>query len=89
MSGDILSVGRRKYRYRRHGLYAKNGKTPRVLIEAAGHCTMPVEVQHETKIDFGKEAAYRGTSPEVLFGRVLDVIARDDLFAAVLDTSEG
>jgi len=72
------------HRYRQHGLNGRH-RHNKALIANEGECTRPVEVRRNTMTDFGKEAAYRKISTEALVGKVLDAIAADDLFAAVLD----
>ena len=57
----------------------------RALVAGPGECTRPVEIRRKTVEAFGHEAAYRRISTETLVGRLLDHIAEDDLFAAVLD----
>lgn len=57
----------------------------RALVAQRGECTRPIDVRRNTLSDFGREAAYRGLHTEQLVAKVLDAVAEDDLFAAVLD----
>lgn len=70
--------------YRSDGLYSRH-RHNRALVATEGECTRPVEVRRTTMTDFGLEAAHRKISTEALVGKVLDAVATDDLFAAVLD----
>jgi hypothetical protein len=47
---------------------------------------LPVPVSAETQLKFTREAVMRGQSPLDLAARCLEVIAKDDLFSAVIDT---
>lgn len=57
----------------------------RALVAGPGECTRPVEIRRKTIEAVGHEAAYRRITAEALVGKLLDNIAEDDLFAAVLD----
>lgn len=86
MSGehrDFSKRGQPRGTQRRGGLYRKH-RANRVLVISEGECTTPVEIKRATTRQIGLEAAYRGMSPQALMGSLLDTIADDDLFAAVM-----
>lgn len=84
---DFSRRGAPRTTQRRSGIYGKHGNN-RVLIASEGECTTPVEIKRETIRSIAIEAAFRRVSAQKLIGDVLDVVAGDDLFAAVLGTGE-
>lgn len=45
----------------------------------------PILIRRDTMRALTEQAAYKRITPQALIARLLDTLARDDLFAAVLD----
>ena len=56
-----------------------------VTVEAARAGVQSIEIKRDTMRDFAMTAAMRGISTRQLFSDVLNAVAGDDLFKAVLE----